>query len=81
MTRSEEESSDDKTPSGSTVPPSSLSLTDVAKDIFGLSTSSIVKTGNLRPSEEIDDNKVSAEVVSHLYLLFLPIADYHLVAR
>jgi hypothetical protein len=67
MTRSEEECSDDETPSGSAVTPSSLSLTDVAQDIFGLSTSSILKTGNLRPSEEIDDDKVSAELISHLY--------------
>jgi hypothetical protein len=76
MTKSEEECSDDETPSESAVTPSSLSLTDVAQDIFGLSTSSILKTGYLRPSEEIDDDKVSAELISHLYLLVLPIADH-----
>jgi hypothetical protein len=80
MTKSEEECSDDETPSGSAVTPSSLSLTDVAQDIFGLSNSSILKTGDLCPSEEIDDDKVSAELTSHLYLLVLPIAD-HPVAR
>lgn len=81
MTKSEEECSDDETPSGSAVTPSSLfSLTDVAQDIVGLSNSSILKTGDLRPSKEIDDDKVSAELISHLYLLVLPIAD-HPVAR
>lgn len=72
MTTSKEESSNtnanDELPSGSTATPSSLSLTEVAKDFIRLKSSSIVKTDNLCPSGKIDDNQVSTEVVSHLYL-------------